>query len=300
MNLREVVEWLGTASLAGLGGSLVRSALIVVLALFCIKGGNLLTGKFLDRAARARPHDQRLQTIYSLIRSIMSYAIYFVAGLLVLEAFGVRTGALLTGVGFVSLAVGIGAQSLVRDILNGFLILLEDQFTVGDYVTAAGLTGTVEEIGLRATRLREWTGELHIIPNGQIDRVTNYSRGPVLARVTLSVPYEADLRKALDVLRRACTGLAGGIPGLQEDPQVQGAVEFAESGAVVRVVARSTPMQHWEVERQLRLRLKEALEGEGMMLGYPRRVLLQREGEENGPIQPGGRGTDAKAAPLWE
>jgi small conductance mechanosensitive channel len=129
----------------------------------------------------------RLQTLEVLLRSTFTYLIYFMAGLTILQIFNVNTAAILASAGILGLAVGFGAQSLVRDIISGFFIIFEDQFKVGDFVEAVGVIGVVEEVGLRTCKIRQWTGQLHVIPNGEITKVTNYSRGCMMAVVMVGI-----------------------------------------------------------------------------------------------------------------
>lgn len=231
--------------------------------------------------------ERRVQTLRGLARSILKYSIYFFAALMILEALGVRTTSILAGAGILGLAVGFGAQNLVRDILSGFFILFEDQYTVGDYVSVAGVTGTVEEIGLRVTRVREWTGELHIIPNGKIEQVTNHSRGGMGVLLDIGVAYEVDLDRAMAVIDGVCREMAGEQPELVlEEPRVLGVTELGDSGVTVQVFGKVKPMQQWSYARELRKRIKDALDAAGIEIPYPHRVVLskqRKEGEENGP-----------------
>ncbi|KKM12846.1 hypothetical protein SY88_01750 [Clostridiales bacterium PH28_bin88] len=238
-------------------------------------GGAAIDGAFVAEQAKAGlQENRRIQTLKALVRSILMYAVYFIAGLMVLDTFGVPTGSLIASAGLASLAIGFGAQNLVRDVITGFFIVFEDQFTVGDYITTAGVTGVVEELGLRTTRIREWTGQLHIVPNGEINKVTNFNRGHMLAVVTINVPYEADLDRAMEVLRRACENAHQELPAVVAVPVVQGVVELGDAGVVVRVIAQTLAGEQWGVERELRKRLKVALESEGLHVAYPRHVVV--------------------------
>ena len=219
--------------------------------------------------------NRRLQTLKALMRSVLQYAVYFISGLMVLDTFGVPTGSLIASAGLAGLAIGFGAQSLVRDVITGFFIILEDQFTVGEYIATAGVTGVVEEFGLRTTRIREWTGQLHIIPNGEITKVTNYHRGSSVAVVTINIPYGADLDRAMAILQQAGAQAHREQPLIIEAPVVQGVVEMGDSGVVVRVIARTRAGEQWGIERDLRKRLLTALEAEGLQAAYARQVVVR-------------------------
>ncbi len=223
---------------------------------------------------------RRSQTLEGLLRSTLTYVIFFIAGLTILQIFNVNTSAILAGAGILGLAVGFGAQNLVRDIISGFFILFEDQFSVGDYVEAGGVVGTVEEIGLRTCKIRQWTGQLDVIPNGEITRVTNYNRGQMLAIVMVGIAYEEDIDRAITVLEQECVQAYRDIKAILDVPRVHGVTELADSSVNIRTVAPAQPEQYWAVERELRRRFKYALDRAGIEIPYPRRVLYQRD-EEN-------------------
>lgn len=254
----EAGTWLGVVLI--LAGALltVRAGGAAINRLFIPREGVLLTG------------GRRAQTLAALLKSILRYTIYFVAGTMILSLFGVQTGTLLAGAGLVGLAVGLGAKNLIQDIITGFFILFEDQFAVGDYITAAGVTGTVEEVGLRVTRLKDPLGQLHFIPNGKIDQVTNYSRDNLKAIVDVPIPFEEDLDRVLEVLQQAGRRVAGELAEvITEEPEVLGVTALNPGRLTVRITAGAKPLHHWKVERLLRKRAKEALEAAGLRLAPP-------------------------------
>ncbi len=263
-------------------GAAIKVLLILVLAFVVMRLGDAAVERFFNNWNKLGPIDsRRAQTLRTLLRSGLHYTVYFIAMVTILNLFGVRVEAILAGAGVVGLAVGFGAQNLVRDVITGFFILLEDQFAVGDYITAAGVSGTVEEMGLRVTRLRDFGGELHIIPNGQITQVTNHSRGNMRALVEVGVAYEENLDRALAVLQEVCEQAARDMTDIiAEGPHVLGVVNFGQSDVVIRIIAYTRPMQQWYVERELRRRIKEAFDREGIEIPYPRRVVLTMSGGE--------------------
>lgn len=220
---------------------------------------------------------RRAQTLESLMKNMITYLVFFMAGVMVLQIFNVNTSAILASAGILGLAVGFGAQHLVKDIISGFFILFEDQFAVGDYVEAGGVTGVVEEIGLRTCKIRKWTGQLHIIPNGEITKVTNYNRGHMMAVATVGIAYEEDIDRAMEVLRRECEVAQREITSIMEMPVVQGVVALGDFSVSIRTVARTVPGDQWSVERELLRRFKNALDREGIEIPYPRRVVTYRE-----------------------
>ncbi|MZP29614.1 mechanosensitive ion channel [Heliobacterium undosum] len=220
--------------------------------------------------------EKRGATLATLLKSLLFYSVFFIVAIEILNTvFGVQTQALLAGAGVVGLAVGFGAQSLVRDVFTGFFIIFENQYAVGEFVTIGKYSGIVEEIGLRVSKLRDFTGELHIIPNGQIKEVSNRSRGPIQALVDIGVAYEEDIDRALVVLEAAAKELAEEWAELiKEGPSVLGVSNLGPSEVVIRVIAKTVPMEQWRVEREMRRRFKMALDRAGIEIPYPRQVLV--------------------------
>ncbi|MBC7338891.1 MAG: mechanosensitive ion channel family protein [Firmicutes bacterium] len=270
------LDW---SMLSAVGRVASRLVLVLVLALVAVKVADIVVA----RLFRPRPgtrvwqlEESRSRTLASLVRSAVRYTVTIFAALMVLDLVGIDTKSLLGGVAIAGLAIGFGAQNLVRDVISGFFIIYERQYDVGDYIKAAGVAGVVEEVGLRVTKLRDWSGEVHVIPNGQIDITTNLSRAGSRALVEVSVAYEADLRRAISVMQEACDRAARELPAITEGPTVLGVKELGDSGVKLLVWARTQPLEQWGVERELRLRLKEALDAAGIEIPYPRVVVYDR------------------------
>jgi len=256
----------------------------------------LLRRLLIERKGTKLLNERKANTLYPLLRSIAFYLITFTVLLHVLDrVFNFRTETLLASAGVLGVALGFGSQSLVKDVIGGFFILFEDQFAVGEYIKAGEFGGIVEEIGLRATRLRDWGGELHIIPNGSIVAVTNYNRGKMRALVDIQVPYDEDLDRAMDVMHQACAEVAGEFAErLVEPPTVQGVIQFGERNAVLRVTAYTKANEQWALERELRRRIHKAFRREGIRV--PRgRVLSGVKGKTAGkPTAPAGSDKGSK------
>lgn len=217
---------------------------------------------------------KRIQSLTDLLKSSARYILDFVAVMTILPLLGVETGQFLAGAGVVGIAVGFGAQTLVRDVITGFFLLFENQFSVDDYVEVAGVRGQVEKIGLRVAKIRSFDGELHFVPNGQIKQVTNYSRGPMRVLVDVGIAYEEDVDKAIQGLEALCEELAEEIDEIVEGPQVLGVQDLGDSSVVLRVLARTVPLEKWSVERILLYRIKRCLDEEGIEIPYPRCVVV--------------------------
>ncbi|KLU59152.1 putative MscS family protein YkuT [Peptococcaceae bacterium CEB3] len=215
--------------------------------------------------------ERKANTLFPLLRSVVFYVITFSVLVNILQwVFHFNTGTLLASAGVLGVALGFGSQSLVKDIIAGFFILFEDQFAVGEYITTGTFSGVVEEIGLRTTRLRDWGGELHILPNGSISGVTNFNRGKMRAMVDIHVPYDQDLDHALEVMHSVCTEVGREYAAnIVEAPTVQGVIQFGEHNAVLRVVAYTKANAQWELERELRRRIHRAFLREGVRVPVP-------------------------------
>jgi small conductance mechanosensitive channel len=208
--------------------------------------------------------EKRAKTLTVLLKSIIRYTVFFIAGLSILHEFQIDTTSILAGAGIVGLAVGVGAQGLVKDTITGFFIILEDQYSVGDYIECIDQAGTVEEIGFRVTKLRDFTGVLHIIPNGSISRVSNHTRGSILAVVRVPVSYEADLDKVLHLLDQVCDTVGSEFVEVLDGPRVLGVVDLQEGNLFVNIVAKTVPLEQWRVERALRYKIKQLFDEAGI------------------------------------
>lgn len=214
---------------------------------------------------------KRVQTLGSVIANAVTVVLTVIGGLMVLSEVGIDIFPLLTGAGLVGLAFGFGAQNLVRDVIAGFFVLLENQYRKGDVVKIAGVEGLVEDVNLRRTILRDLDGAVHSIPNGEIKVASNYSLG--YSRVNLNVPiaYESDLEKAIDILNKIGKEMAvdkkfGEL--IIKPPQVLGVESFGELGIAVKFFGETKPIKQWEVTRELRKRIKGAFDSDGIKIPH--------------------------------
>lgn len=226
------------------------------------------------KGATAKLHrdTRRIENISAVIKSLVRYIAYFVAGLMILEALGFDTKALLAGAGIIGLAVGFGAQSLVKDVVTGLFLLFEDQFSVGDHVDIAGVSGIVEEVGIRVTQVRDFSGALHTVPNGSITTTTNWSRGNMRVMVEVPVAYGEDIDKAISILEEMCNSFE--TQSVKEGPKVLGVTRLGESDIGITIWAMTAPGAQWGIEREIRKRAKKGLEAAGIETPYPRRVVV--------------------------
>jgi Mechanosensitive ion channel len=205
---------------------------------------------------------QRVQALGAILRSAASVTIFSIAGFAILGDLGINLAPLLASAGVVGVAIGFGAQSLVKDYLSGIFMLVEDQYGVGDVITIGDATGTVENVTLRVTRMRDVNGIVWHIRNGTIDTVGNESQGWARAVIDFPVPFEADLATIRELLARTGNAMwnepAWRVVML-EAPEVWGAQEISKDGVTMRMVVKTAPLRQWEVEREMRARVKHAL-----------------------------------------
>lgn len=227
-----------------------------------------------------RYSEKREETLSRLIQNVVTYVIYFIALIMILEEMSVPVKSLLAGAGIVGLAVGFGAQSLVKDIITGFFIVFEDQFAVGDYVKIGQFEGTVEEIGLRTTKIKNWTGEVHILPNSSIIEVTNYSLHNSIAVVDVSIAYEEDIDRAEQMIQEYLKTIENKYDEIVSPPEVLGVQMLGSSDVMIRIIAETLPMNHVKIARVLRKEVKQYLDEHGIEIPYPRMVLLNQVEEK--------------------
>ncbi|GFN31306.1 mechanosensitive ion channel family protein [Paenibacillus xylaniclasticus] len=230
----------------------------------------------IDREMKRANHTRRVLTVGKLLKNVATYLIYFVGALLILAEFNVNLAPLLAGAGVVSLAIGFGAQSLVKDVITGFFIILEDQFAVGDVIQTGSFKGTVEMIGLRTTRIKSWTGELHIIPNGMINEVTNFSVNNAVAFVDVAIAYEEDIDRAITIMKEVVSQESLQLEYAVGVPQVLGVQTLGPSQVTLRVTVECMPNMQAPVSRALNTVIKKAFEEHKIELPYPKLVAYQR------------------------
>jgi small conductance mechanosensitive channel len=216
---------------------------------------------------------QRADTMSSVLRSVVTGVVLSVAFLMILDVVGLPIGPLLASAGIVGVAVGFGAQTLVKDFLSGIFLILEDQYGVGDLVdTGMGTVGTVEAVGLRVTRLRDGTGVVWYVRNGEILQVGNHSQGWSTGIVDVSVAYTEDIPRVQRLIAETAEQMAedeNWSGKLLETPTVAGVESVTGNAVTIRVIAKCAPNEHWGVQRELRERIKEAFDREGVRVPPP-------------------------------
>lgn len=224
---------------------------------------------------------QRARTLGPLMKSAARYLLAFVALVVVLREVGIDIQAILVSAGVLGLAISLGAQSLIKDVITGFFLIFEGLIAVGDTIEVGAHVGTVEAVGLRVTKLRTFNGAQRVIPNGELTQFANYNRGWGRAVVDVGVGYDADVRRALGVLESVGRQWGQETGGALEPPQSQGIIRFGESEVVLRLMVKVEAPRRVDVENELRRRIKEAFERERIPIPFPQRVVyLRRETPE--------------------
>lgn len=264
-----------------------RDELRQMLIVLAIVAGGLVARWALMRLVRhfyktmearaASPEDAKwIGTVGRVLRQVISIGVLLLILMLVLNQFGVSIAPILGAAGVVGIAVGFGAQSLIRDYFNGFFILLENQIRVGDVVQIADKSGLVEEVTLRRVKLRDVEGSVHYIPNGQITIVTNRSTEFAFALIEVGIAYKESVDAALDVLRRVGAELRADPtfgPKILEDLDVAGVERWEDSAVVLRCRFKVRPLEQWNVRREFLKRLKAAFDAAGIEIPFPHRTI---------------------------
>lgn len=267
---------------------------MVVLALIVrVVVGKALRLFFEKVAARAALVEERkrIETVSRVARRTISLLIVLVTAMVVLNQLGISIAPILGAAGVVGIAVGFGAQSLVKDLFTGIVLLVENQIRVGDVVEIAGLAGVVEEMSLRKVKLRSYDGSVHYVSNGLITTVTNRSTEFAYAVMDVGIAYRENVDAVYEVMREVARGM-------QEDPQfkarildaleIAGVDQWADSAVVIRCRMKTQPLEQWGVRREFLKRLKSAFDERGISIPFPHRTIVH----ENAP------GTAKAASPL--
>ena len=270
---------------------------------FGLRGRSAKAAEARDLATATR-RVQRAKTMGDLLKSVITGLLIAIFGTMALSELGVNIAPIIASAGIIGLALGFGAQSIVKDFLSGIFMIFEDQYGVGDVVDVGEASGTVEAVSLRVTRLRDLNGTVWYVPNGEILRVGNMSQNWSRAGVDVNVAYHEDLVRVQQVLRDVAHDLwedEDYKDVVIEEPEVTGVEVFGPESVTLRVLLKTAPMEQWGVARALRQRIKARFDHEGITIPLPQRVVWHREDLRDGkPVpEPGHRsgvGTDPETA----
>lgn len=250
---------------------------IVIIMYLSIKIGKYLIKKAVDKQVKSNAalslDPQRAKTLGGVMKSILKYSVYFLGITSILSVlFG---GISFTFASIGGVALGLGSQSLIKDFINGFFILFEDQFGIGDYVTIGNFSGIVQTIGIRTTIIKDFTGDIHSIPNGMISEVTNHSRGNTRFIVDADIAYEEDIDNAINAIKECCDKFQKEHEDFINEPiEVSGVSALAASSVTIRTVGRTKPLTQWKMENELRKAIKITLDENGIEIPYPKTQLI--------------------------
>jgi moderate conductance mechanosensitive channel len=270
--------WAGLPNYLGVS---FRIGLILVLAAVALRAIHLVIPRLREVIAERQESNEesrRVRTLSRVVRYALTVATLVVAVLLILGEVGISIAPILGAAGVVGIAIGFGAQSLVKDYFTGFFLLLENQIRHGDVVEAGGKAGLVEELTLRYLRLRDYSGNVHFIPNGTITTVTNMSFGFAYAVVDAAVAYGEDIGEAIAVMRRVGEEMRAD-PDLSarilDDIDIAGVEQLADSAVLIRCRLRVLPLEQWNVRRAYLQRIKQAFDEAGIEIPFPHIKVVQ-------------------------
>ena len=276
-------HWLLTSGISILITIGLMIALMVIVTFSLSRVSKSVAKKITDDERK-----KRLDTLFGVAKQVARLLILVIGTLIILPNFGIDLGPILATVGILGLAVSFGAQSLVKDIISGFFILAENQIRVGDVVKIGEFEGKVEEIKIRTIVLRDISGNVHIIPNGKVEEVTNMSKQFSKSLLDIGVSYREDVDAVMEVIREEGLKLAedkefGSF--ITEPIEVLGVQDLADSAVVIRSVITTVPAQQWVISREFRRRIKKRFDADGIEIPYPHQTVYwgePKDGKQQG------------------
>lgn len=257
----------------------IRIIIIVAIGLAVYLMFQYFIPRFVRRTVSTRMKDKpgaeiqkRTRTLSRVLRKTVGILVGIMIVFTILDEIGINIGPALAGLGVVGIAVGFGAQSLVKDVINGLFILMENQFGIGDVVKVGDIKGLVEEVNLRRTILRDIDGAVHYIPNGEIVIASNYTREYSRVNLNITVSYESDLDRVITVINKVCSTLSdekAWQDKIIKTPQVLRVDNFGDSGIEIKILGDTAPLAQWEIMGELRKRLKKEFDKQSIEIPYP-------------------------------
>ena len=254
---------------------LLMAALAIFLGVIVIRVGRRMIASIVRMRSQRGHTVQQISTVKSLATSVFNYIMYFIIVTVVLSILGVNVTSILAVAGVGGIAISFGAQTLVKDIISGMFIWMEGSITVGDVVTINDLSGVVESIAIRTTVVRDYNGNIYVIPNGDIRTITNMSRDFKRAIVDIRCPYEADQGHVVQILEDEMEKAGAEIDGLTSIPEVMSILSFDTDAVVVRIAVQCPVGEHWRIERDLRTRVKARFDREGIEMPHYQKVVIK-------------------------
>ncbi len=279
--LEQAFGWVTTSGLRIIG-----LVLGMLLLMYLLKGATAKLRRLLQGALPTAAQIKRADTLTSVVRDIAWTLILALGSLMILSELGIDMKPLLAAAGLSGLAIGFGAQSLVKDVITGFFILLENQIRVGDVVEIAGVGGLVEEVKLRTITLRDLEGNVHIVPNGAVDKVKNYTHLYAYYLFNIGVSYREDTDEVAAVLKEVGADLQADPefgPDILEPLEMLGVDQFADSAVIIKCRIKTEPIKQWRVGREMNRRIKKAFDARGIEIPFPHRTIYWGEPKQGTP-----------------
>lgn len=257
--------------------------IIIVVMYIAVKIGSNIIDKAVKKQNESRffTDNKKSKTIGALLKSLLKYGVYFVGIATILNVTDVFGTISITFASIGGVAIGLGLQSLIKDVINGFFIIFENHFSVGDYIDVDNRGGIVESVELRVTKIRDFNGDLHVIPNGLITKVTNHSRGSIRITVDICIDYSERTDRVIEAMNRACDKFSKVSKDITEKPKVLGIVSFSGSGMNMRVAGKVRQSTQAQNENQLRKFIKDELDNSKIVItSNIKEIIIKEEKNE--------------------
>lgn len=278
----QLLQW----CISSLPGILI--ILVITIILFKIKKFfiNKIRNLMINRMIKTKQNvlkseiEKRVETLTGIISSLINISIYITAIMLILRQIGIDITPIIAGAGILGLAIGIGSQALVKDLISGFFMLLENQIRIGDIATINSFSGTVEHVGLRTTILRDVAGVVHVVQNGSITSISNMTKGWSAAILNIGIPYTEDVDRVISIMKEVGEELS-----LSDDfghkiinpIEVFGLDDFGDSAVVIKARIKTNPMDQWSIGREYKRLLKLSFDKHGIEIPFPQRTIHVKE-----------------------
>ena len=274
-------DWLSTSGLR-----VILIAAVMMIAFGLLKRGMEKLRRLYEGALPNPAEIQRASTLTQIVRDVARLVIFFVGIMMMCSEIGIDLKPVLAAAGLGGLAVGFGAQSLVKDVISGFFILLENSIRVGDVVEVAGVSGLVEQIELRSIRLRDLSGNVHVVPNGVIDKVKNMTKDYSYYVFDVGVAYREDVDEVMGVLKTIAEELRAD-PAFQDDIleplEMLGVDQFADSAVIIKCRIKTQPIKQWRIGREMNRRIKKTFDAKGIEIPFPHQTIYWGEPKQGTP-----------------
>ncbi|MBK8274707.1 MAG: mechanosensitive ion channel family protein [Nitrospira sp.] len=274
-------DWLSTS---GIRVVLIATTMIVAFSL--LQRGMAKLRRLYEGALPDPAEIQRASTLTQIVRDVARIAIFFVGVMMILSEMGIDLKPMLAAAGLGGLAIGFGAQSLVKDVISGFFILLENSIRVGDVVEVAGVSGLVEQIELRSIRLRDLAGNVHVVPNGVIDKVKNMTKDYSYYVFDVGVAYREDVDEVMATLKSIADELQAD-PAFKDDIldplEMLGVDQFAHSAVIIKCRVKTQPIKQWRIGREMNRRIKKTFDAKGIEIPFPHQTIYWGEAKQGTP-----------------